>query len=435
MLALTTNGLQVWSYNPASKAWQQLPSSTPLALGADPWLTDPEYYSTIQTGDVDGDGSDDLIARGPYGIRTWFYDRRGTGGWERYLGTATPSGRPRGSRTPLGAQHAGHEDRQDHPRHRDHGARRLVRGDAAAPTDLTQLQSDLVRIAGCTGQAPANPPSYATCTPPSGSTAFTAADWTAVVNQLLARTTPRARSWASSRSSTSCAPPVHQRGRRAARHRRTTRAVGGVWLQRVVQHGAAVEPDRRHGGLAGRTLCPRAAPPCASPPTSLSAVPSASPTAMGTFQHDLRRTAGRVRPDGHRDGARRSATEPGGALGRRAARSRRRPARERDVDARHDRDAERGQPGLCHLGLPDAHADDLRPLPRLRLSAVGFRRHVHRASGRTGRDPEPRGVARLGVHHHRPAGGREYQGRRSRARRRSGRATSPAYTTRPRPTS
>ena len=89
VLALDGSGLQAWSYEPASKAWHQLQPSTPLALTGD-WLTKPEYYSTIQAGDVDGDGRDDVVARGPFGIRTWFYDRRGTGGWERYL----PDGYP-----------------------------------------------------------------------------------------------------------------------------------------------------------------------------------------------------------------------------------------------------------------------------------------------------------------------------------------------------
>ena len=70
---------------------EQLQPSTPLALAGDPWLTHPEYYSTIQTGDVDGDGRDDVIARGPFGIRTWFYNRRGTGGWERYLPDGYPA--------------------------------------------------------------------------------------------------------------------------------------------------------------------------------------------------------------------------------------------------------------------------------------------------------------------------------------------------------
>ena len=90
VLALDGQGLQAWSYNPTTKAWSKLQPSTPLALASDPWLTHPEYYSTIQTGDVDGDGHDDVVARGPAGIRTWFYNRRSTGGWERYL----PEGYP-----------------------------------------------------------------------------------------------------------------------------------------------------------------------------------------------------------------------------------------------------------------------------------------------------------------------------------------------------
>ena len=73
------------------KAWTQLPANPSLALGSDPWLSHPEYYATIQVGDVDGDGRDDVVARGPSGIRTWFYDRRKTGGWERYLPDGYPA--------------------------------------------------------------------------------------------------------------------------------------------------------------------------------------------------------------------------------------------------------------------------------------------------------------------------------------------------------
>ena len=195
VLAVTTNGLQVWSYSPASKAWQQLPSSTPLALGADPWLTDPEYYSTIKTGDVDGDGNDDVIARGPYGIRTWFYDRRGTGGWERYLETGYPAWATTGQQNAYGALNtlATTTDKIIP------GTAITVRGvwsaeTPPAPTDLTQLQSDLVRIAGCTGQAPANPPSYATCTPPSGSTPSPPPTGRRSSTSCWPRTTPRSRS-------------------------------------------------------------------------------------------------------------------------------------------------------------------------------------------------------------------------------------------------
>ena len=61
---------------------EQLPGT--LGLTGD-WLTDPAFFSTIQVGDVDGDGHADVIARGPYGIRTWFYNRPGNRGWGRYL--------------------------------------------------------------------------------------------------------------------------------------------------------------------------------------------------------------------------------------------------------------------------------------------------------------------------------------------------------------
>ncbi len=99
VLWLDGTALQAWSWTPAQGGWTQLQPSTPLKLTGD-WLDKPEYYSTIRTGDVDGDGRDEVIARGPFGIRSWFYNRRGTGGWERYLPTATPPGRARGTRTP-----------------------------------------------------------------------------------------------------------------------------------------------------------------------------------------------------------------------------------------------------------------------------------------------------------------------------------------------
>lgn len=41
VLALDGTALQAWSYDPQGKAWTRLSPSTPLALGADPWLEDP----------------------------------------------------------------------------------------------------------------------------------------------------------------------------------------------------------------------------------------------------------------------------------------------------------------------------------------------------------------------------------------------------------
>jgi hypothetical protein len=178
-------GLRAYSYDPVQKAWTQLPANPSLALGSDPWLSHPEYFSTIQTGDVDGDGRDDVVARGPFGIRTWFYNRRGTGGWERYL----PDGYPAFA----GGQQAAFQAltalaKTDGVIPETAASVRDVWASENAPqaSDLQQLQQGLVSIANCTGPGPGNPPSFQACTPPANSSGFTAGDWTAVVNEMLA---------------------------------------------------------------------------------------------------------------------------------------------------------------------------------------------------------------------------------------------------------
>jgi hypothetical protein len=185
-------GLQAWSYDPGQEAWEQLPASPALALGSDPWLSHPEYYSTIQTGDVDGDGHDDVIARGPFGIRTWFYNRRGTGGWERYLADGYPAFP--GAATPP-AQDSGQAAAFDELNVLAKGVIpetattvRDVWASKSVPqsSDLTTLQTNLVLIANCTGPVAGNPVTYQSCTPPGGTTAFSATDWKNVVNEILA---------------------------------------------------------------------------------------------------------------------------------------------------------------------------------------------------------------------------------------------------------
>ena len=120
----------------ARTSWNELPTSTPLNLGTD-FVNNPAYYSTLQVGDVNGDGRADVVARGPFGIRTWFYNRRGTGGWERYLPAAT-------RRSPTAGQQAAFAALNQQaftrgaipviPKGDNIGARRVDRGEHADPT-------------------------------------------------------------------------------------------------------------------------------------------------------------------------------------------------------------------------------------------------------------------------------------------------------------
>ena len=176
--------LEVWSY--ASGAWAQLPASPAVSLGTDV-LDDASQYATLQVGDVDGDGRGDVVMRGPYGIRTWFYNRRGTGGWERYLPDGFAPWPTAGQTNAYAALTTAAKAGQAIPKTVSEVRAVWTAEDAPQPADLTALQSgpfSLPTVANCTGPVPGTP-GYQRCTPPAGSTGFTADDWKTVVNDLL----------------------------------------------------------------------------------------------------------------------------------------------------------------------------------------------------------------------------------------------------------
>jgi hypothetical protein len=194
VLALTNSGLQVWSYDPTSTSWHRWTPSTPLQLSGWTPAADAEYWATIKTGDVNGDGRDDLIARGPYGIRTWFYDRRHTGGWERYL----PGGYPDFPSRPCSAgvtgpcgQQAAFGDLNDLALRKGAITSGHIRDvwtmNTPDPTTLSTLQNNLAGslVGNCSNETNLSPPTYASCVPPSASSKYDASEWTAVVNEML----------------------------------------------------------------------------------------------------------------------------------------------------------------------------------------------------------------------------------------------------------
>jgi len=190
VLTLHDGQLKAWSYNAAANAWTQLQPTTPLALSDTAvWNENPSHYGTFRAGDVDGDGREEVIARGPFGIRTWFYNRRGSGGWGRYLPAGYPDF-PGGQDGQSGAfaklnelaQMVGVIDSSE-------SSVRDVWSAENAPTvsELTGddgLQAGVLSIANCSGRLPGDPPQYQTCNPPSGATFGTPA-WTAVINEVL----------------------------------------------------------------------------------------------------------------------------------------------------------------------------------------------------------------------------------------------------------
>jgi hypothetical protein len=186
VLALDGTALSAWTYDGGANTWSQMPASPQLGLAEDPWSHHPEYYSTIRTGDVDGDGRDDVVARGPSGIRTWFYDRRGTGGWERYLADGYDAFADGGPQNAFAALTTLAKNTGVIPRTATSVRDVWSKENAPQPSDLTTLKDGLVSIANCSNPVPGNPPSYGACTPPSGSSGFSALQWRDVVNQMLA---------------------------------------------------------------------------------------------------------------------------------------------------------------------------------------------------------------------------------------------------------
>ena len=114
---------------------------------------------------------DAVVARGPFGIRTWFYNLNGSGGWTSFKPQDVSSypqyaGDQEAAWTELNtlfkdANWSNHR----HPR-------RVDRPGGSHGPELADLHDDLPPLASCTGPKSANPPTYTTyssCAVPAGS--------------------------------------------------------------------------------------------------------------------------------------------------------------------------------------------------------------------------------------------------------------------------
>ncbi len=69
VLARNRGGLEAYTYDPTTKGWTALPVLSDLG-DADGWAG-ASHYATIQTADLDGDGAADVLGRGKDGIVAW----------------------------------------------------------------------------------------------------------------------------------------------------------------------------------------------------------------------------------------------------------------------------------------------------------------------------------------------------------------------------
>lgn len=87
LLGRAAGGMETYKWD--TDHWVRLNSDNPEL--ADNYWDEAKNYTTIQTGDVDGDTKADLIARGRYGIRTWSYDKVIPNAWDNPVAFGFPA--------------------------------------------------------------------------------------------------------------------------------------------------------------------------------------------------------------------------------------------------------------------------------------------------------------------------------------------------------
>ncbi|MFL6353570.1 MAG: FG-GAP repeat domain-containing protein [Bryobacteraceae bacterium] len=79
LIARGRDGIRVWHYNPEAECWTRLNTMRPdiASMGdANGWNL-PQYYLTIQAGNIDGRSGAELIGRSATGIETWRFNSTG----------------------------------------------------------------------------------------------------------------------------------------------------------------------------------------------------------------------------------------------------------------------------------------------------------------------------------------------------------------------
>jgi hypothetical protein len=75
------DGIQAWHYDPRSDRWKKLASGGPFADSSlrsteATQWEEPQYYATIHLADIDGDGHAELVGRGSDGLHVYRYEKK-----------------------------------------------------------------------------------------------------------------------------------------------------------------------------------------------------------------------------------------------------------------------------------------------------------------------------------------------------------------------
>ena len=75
LFARYSDGIHVWEFSKTSWTWTELTTpQTLLPLADAAGWNQPQYYSTLQAADIDGDGNAELIARSASGLQFWKFN-------------------------------------------------------------------------------------------------------------------------------------------------------------------------------------------------------------------------------------------------------------------------------------------------------------------------------------------------------------------------
>mgnify|MGYP001825499872 CR=1 FL=1 len=80
LLVRSSLGLFTYRFNTGGQVWEPVYPGD-LAMSDSAGWTEPQYYETIQTADIDGDGAAELLVRGANGLLTYRFKRQ----WSVYL--------------------------------------------------------------------------------------------------------------------------------------------------------------------------------------------------------------------------------------------------------------------------------------------------------------------------------------------------------------